>query len=72
MTPLARVLTELAGDRQQVRLLYGTATGTNTVRVMGADTPVVLPAVVPVTTGQWCAVLEAGGDRLILGPVTTP
>jgi hypothetical protein len=68
---LARVLLDRDPDRP-VRLVYGVATGTNTVAVRGAATAVVLPAILTVHAGDYCAVLESGADRVILGPVVTP
>ena len=52
-----------------MRLVYGVASGDNTVAVRGATTAVTLPALIPVQSGDYCAVLEAGADRLIIGPV---
>lgn len=62
---------ELLGGREDspVRLVYGTATAKNTVRVDGEATAVVLPAISSVRSGDRVAVLKAGGDRLIVGPV---
>ncbi len=53
----------------EVRLVYGVATAENTVAVGGVDTATELSALQPVVTGQYVAVLEVGGDRLILGAV---
>lgn len=51
------------------RVVYGVATGRNTVQVRGATTAVQLSALTPVEAGDYCAVWEAPGDSLILGPV---
>jgi hypothetical protein len=60
----------LLAERQQgVQLLYGVATGTNTVEVAGSSAAVQLPALLPVKSGDYVAVLAAGADRLIIGPV---
>jgi len=56
-------------DSRPTRLVYGVASGVNTVAVRGAATAVVMPALGSVQSGDYCAVLESGGDRLILGPV---
>ena len=56
-------------DSRPTRLVYGVATAVNTVAVRGAATAVVMPALIAVKSGDYCAVLESGGDRLILGPV---
>lgn len=68
MRPLAR---ELLNGREDtpVRLVYGTVTAENTVRLDGETTAVVLPAIIPVETGQRAVVLKSGGDRVIVGPV---
>lgn len=68
MNNLARTLISM-NDERPVRLVYGTATGPNTVAVRGAATAVTLPAITPVDDGQYCAVLESGADRVIVGPV---
>ena len=69
MRPLAREL--LAGrEDAPVHLAYGTATATNTVRMDGETTAVVMPALAAVAAGQRAAVLKSGGDRLIVGSVT--
>ena len=52
-----------------LRILYGVATGANTVLVAGSTVAVVLPALSPVVSGDYVAVLATGADRLILGPV---
>ena len=52
-----------------LRILYGVATGANTVLVAGSTVAVVLPALSPVVNGDYVAVLATGADRLILGPV---
>lgn len=61
----------LAAQREQggVHLVYGTATADNTVTVAGSTVAVTLPALVPVHDGDYVAILVAGADRLILGPV---
>lgn len=51
-----------------IRLAYGVATDDNTVTVDGS-TAVLMPAINPVKVGDYCAVLVAGGDRIILGSV---
>ena len=68
MRSLAR---ELLNGREDapVRLVYGTVTAANTVRLDGESTAVVLPAITPVETGQRAMVLKSGGDRVIVGPV---
>ncbi len=69
MTGAARQILEQT-DRGGVRIVYGVATGDNTVAVAGAATAVTLPALAPVRSGDYCAILEtADGDRLILGVV---
>lgn len=65
---LARELLDRTVERP-LRIVYGVATGDNTVAVRGAETAVAMPALTPVKSGDYCAVLEAGADRLILGPV---
>ena len=52
-----------------LRILYGVATGANTVLVAGSTVAVVLPALSPVVNGDYVAVLATGADRLILGKV---
>ena len=52
-----------------LRILYGVATGANTVLVAGSTVAVVLPALSPVVSGDYVAVLATGADRLILGRV---
>ena len=52
-----------------LRILYGVATGANTVLVAGSTVAVVLPALSPVVDGDYVAVLATGADRLILGRV---
>jgi hypothetical protein len=60
----------LLAERQQgVQLLYGVATGTNTVEVAGSSVAVQLPALETVVAGDYVAVLAAGADRLIIGAV---
>lgn len=59
-------------ETAQARLVYGTATGANQVRIDN-DEPTsagfVYEAIETVFSGQRVAVLDAGGDRLIIGPV---
>lgn len=69
-TELARNI--LALQNKGARIVYGEATGTNTVALEGAATAVVLPALSPVASGDYCAVLVQGADRLILGAMATP
>jgi hypothetical protein len=64
---LARELLALRGDG--VQLLYGEATAANTVMIAGSTVAVELPALMPVATGDYCAVLVAGADKIILGAV---
>lgn len=60
----------LLADRQPgVQLLYGVATALNTVKIAGSTVAVELPALEPVVSGDYVAVLAAGADRLILGRV---
>lgn len=68
MDGLAGELLARIPDRP-VRLVYGVASGDNTVAVRGVATPVELPTLTPVKSGDYCAVLESGADRLILGQV---
>ena len=61
---------ELIADRPPtLRILYGVATGANTVLVAGSTVAVVLPTLSNVTVGQYVAILASGADRLILGVV---
>lgn len=53
-------------------VLYGTATGPNTVKVGASNVAVTLPALSPVVAGDYCAILSTGADRLILGAVGKP
>lgn len=69
MTTSALATALLRSNEPGARLLYGVATGANTVAVMGADTAVTLPAVVPVATDDYCLILEQGADRIIIGPI---
>lgn len=64
---LARTLLDLKAAG--ARLTYGEATGPNTVAVEGVDTALEYPALSPVATGDYVALLEMGADRLILGAV---
>lgn len=66
-SPLVKAL--LADRQAGVQLLYGVATGDNTVTIAGSTVAVELPALAPVVSGDYVAVLAAGADRLILGPV---
>ena len=59
----------LAEQTPGVQLLYGVATGLNTVKIAGSDVAVTLPALNPVAAGDYVAVLTQGADRLILGAV---
>jgi len=63
---------ELIADRPPtLRILYGVATANNTVLVAGSTVAVELPALEPVVSGDYCAVLATGADRLILGSMAT-
>jgi hypothetical protein len=64
---LARTI--LALQNRGASIVYGEATAMNTVALEGAATAVELPALTPVASGDYCAVLQQGADRLILGPV---
>jgi len=72
VTSLAKAL--LSTQRQDgmppVQLLYGVATGTNTVKIAGSTVAVVLPALSQVVTNDYVAILACGADRLILGAIT--
>ena len=68
MRSLARELLD-GRESSPVRLVYGTATDINTVQVDGETTAVVMPAISTVVAGDRAAVLKAGGDRVIVGPV---
>lgn len=70
MTSLARAILEHTEANPGLRLIYGDATGPNTVIVAGSTVAVTLPALAAVVDGDYVAILEAGGDRLILGAVT--
>lgn len=70
MNDYTRVI--LALQKAGATVVYGVATGTNTVRLEGAATGVELPALSPVVSGDYCAVLQQGADRLILGAVGAP
>lgn len=65
---LARALMNTS-DGPPGRVAYGTATGRNTVAIEGDATPVVLPALSSVTTGDYCAIWISATDALILGKV---
>lgn len=69
MDDLAAQLLDDEQEGQPGRIVYGVATALNTVAVRGAATPITMPALTPVVTGDYCAVWESGADRLILGPV---
>lgn len=69
MNDLARVLLDQIADTAGARIVYGVATDTNTVALAGAATAVELPAISPVRSGDYCAVLVQGADRLIVGSV---
>jgi hypothetical protein len=64
---LARTI--LALKSEGASIVYGEATAVNTVALEGAATAAELPALTPVLAGDYCAVLQQGADRLILGPV---
>ena len=69
LSSLARAL--MSDDEEQpLRLMYGVASGANTVVLDGSSTSLTLPAIVAVASGDYVAVLGVGSDRLILGPVT--
>lgn len=70
MSSLAKAL--LDREVTGTQILYGEATGNNTVTIAGSTVAVTLPALSPVVSGQYVAVLAAGADRLILGAVSTP
>lgn len=59
----------LSDPERPGRVVYGVASGDNTVAVRGSATAVEMPALTPVRSGDYCAVWEQGADRLILGPV---
>lgn len=66
----SRLAKTLLGDpNRPVSVVYGTATGPNTVTLAGSTTPVTLPALAPVRSGDYVAVLVQGADRVILGEV---
>ena len=67
---LAKALLSESEDSPPLRLLYGVATGSNTVLVAGSTVAVTLPALSSVTTDDYVAILACGADRLILGAVT--
>lgn len=52
-----------------VQIMYGVATGRNTVTVAGSTVAVTMPALNEVKSGDYVAVAAVGADRLILGPV---
>lgn len=66
---VARTLLELAAATKGARVVYAVATAPNTVRLEGATTAVELPALSGVISGDYCAVLVQGADRIILGAV---
>jgi hypothetical protein len=61
----------LLAEKEQgnTQILYGVATAKNTVTIAGSTVAVALPALTPVVSGDYCAVLASGADRLILGRV---
>lgn len=61
---------QLIPTEKPLRLMYGVATGPNTVQLDGSTTSVSLPAVSNVSSGEFVAVLAVGADRLILGSVS--
>ena len=64
------VLEKFAELEGCARIVYGTATGDNIVPIGDSTSTAVTPALTPVVSGDYCAVMEAiNGDRLILGPV---
>ena len=64
------VLEKFAELEGCARIVYGTATGDNIVPIGDSTSTAATPALTPVTTGDYCAVMEAiNGDRLILGSV---
>jgi hypothetical protein len=66
----SKAIAEAIAALPRTRIVYGTATGDNTVPVEGDTTAVEMPAIVPVSSGDYCAVaIPASGDRIILGPV---
>jgi len=67
MTSLSKAI--LSRDRPAATVLYGEATGTNTVTIAGSTVAVTLPALTAVVAGDYVAVLASGADRIILGPV---
>jgi hypothetical protein len=64
---LAKTL--LAQKEPGTRVLYGVATANNTVTLAGSTVAVELPALEPVVSGDYVAVLATGADRLILGAI---
>lgn len=66
----SKAIAEAIAALPRTRIVYGTATGDNTVPVEGDTTAVEMPAIVPVKSGDYCAVaIPASGDRIILGPI---
>jgi hypothetical protein len=66
----SKAIAEAIAALPRTRIVYGTATGDNTVPVEGDTTAVEMPAIAPVKSGDYCAVaIPASGDRIILGPV---
>ena len=66
---MGREIARMLADMPSTRIVYGVATALNTVQVSGADTAISLPALANVQSGDYCAILVAGADLLILGPV---
>lgn len=66
MNELVRLLSD---SERPGRVVYGVASGDNTVAVRGSAVAVEMPALTPVRSGDYCAVWEQGADRLILGAV---
>lgn len=65
---LVRAVHKQANSRA-LRLTYARATGVNTVLLDGGTVEVTLPAIAAVADGDYAAILVAGTDHLILGPV---
>ena len=64
------VLLKFAELEGCARIVYGTATGDNIVPIGDSTSTAATSALIPVKSGDYCAVMEAiNGDRLILGPV---
>lgn len=66
----SKAIAEAIAALPRTRIVYGAATGDNTVPVEGDTTAVEMPAIIPVSSGDYCAVaIPASGDRIILGPI---